>query len=394
MPSRARYGGILVVLSLLAIASQALIVAIQWHQYNYDFRAYYLGSRLLAQGLDPYSLAALEQEASRLGLADNSHPFVYMPHMLWLMAPASWLPYPVATTAWVAIQLVALSATIYVVGKRLGIDLLWLSLLAAFGFNGAVASCLRSGQLSIVESLLLAFAICGLRQGGIARFAWLTAATGTLKLWLTPLLGLAAIAHPKRGGVMAGIAGAGIAALYGINLLAWPELTASFRHVATAIAEGAVRSGPQNGSLYNLIGTMLGPDHWLTKPVWISAAAAILVVTLVRCRRIAGTRDVADWIWIAMLAFFLVSPRVMTYQWVPALPAIAWAISSMPRGLLRTVVLALAFTPTIYVNRYCFGLAPHDQVGPLLGPWAFSNVLGVLLLWVHHVRNDSQSRKS
>ena len=186
-----------ILLGLLLV--QVAVVALKTDFYQYDFRAYYLGPRLLWSDQDPYSMAALTERAEALGLADNNHPFIYAPYMLLVFGAIAWLPYKLAYWLWLTFQVAICVAIFRLTKRRLGVSATMLMFLGALGLNGTTAACLRAGQLSLLLTLLVLLAITSLldrKPGHSSAFVFVAAA---IKLWPISFGGLGCSASAEGG---------------------------------------------------------------------------------------------------------------------------------------------------------------------------------------------------
>lgn len=89
--------------------------------YQYDFAHYYVSSRLLLQGENPYttSLAPLSAQygfvySPKIPTATNS------PLVLWMIAPFAWFAPPVAFAGWVTMEVVSLGVILWLTRRLLG----------------------------------------------------------------------------------------------------------------------------------------------------------------------------------------------------------------------------------------------------------------------------------
>jgi alpha-1,2-mannosyltransferase len=111
--------------------------------FGWDFRAFYLGAQSYLHGVSPYPSHSLAALAYKQG-------FVYPAPMAALFAPLAVLPYTVAVSAWVALSVGAIAASLWVLGVR---D--WRCLGALF-LTHPVEQSVRLGTLMPTLTLLLA----------------------------------------------------------------------------------------------------------------------------------------------------------------------------------------------------------------------------------------------
>jgi hypothetical protein len=364
-------------------------VAVRWRWYQYDFRAYYIGPKLAALGEDPYSVDALIRMSASLGLEANNHPYLYPPHMLAVFAPLSWLPYPVAYGLWMILQAAALLTIIFVATRRLDVDRVWLLGLLALGLNGATAACLRSGQMTLMLTALTLLAATSLRRdrpGGAIALLTLAALP---KIWIAPMLGLV-LYRPTGRRIL--LMAAGIGVLLGVLLLDYilaPGYSDSFLASARRLSTlGDSPTGPNDGSLHNFmrtVGNAFGVDKTIVLASWTVSVLAIAFATLSSCLRMIGNGldRVPHIVFLATLCLSLILPRFLIYQWAFVVPAAAFVVPRIKSRLLQAALAAVALAPTLYINRYLFGLdLPHPVDSVYAIPWAFSNLIVVFVVWL------------
>jgi hypothetical protein len=377
------------VTSVLLLIVQTVTVAIRWRWYQYDFRAYYIGPKLAALGEDPYSADALIRMSASLGLDPNNNPYLYPPHMLAVFAPLSWLPYPVAYGLWMALQATALLTIVFVATKRLDVDRVWLLGLLALGLNGAAAACLRSGQLTLVLTALTLLAAAALRRDRAGGPTVLLTLAALPKIWIAPMLGLLLYKPTvQRFLLMA----AGIGVLLGVLLLDYvlaPGYSESFIASARRLSKlGESPIGPIDGSLHNFmrtVGHAFGVNKTIVLVCWGVSVLAIALATLSSCRRLIGSGlDRVPYVaFLASLGLALILPRFLVYQWTFVIPALAFVIPKIKSRVLQATLVVISLTPSLYINRYLFGLdLPHPVDNVYAIPWAFSNLIVVFVVWL------------
>lgn len=373
-------------LGILGLCAQGLSVAWNWRWYQYDFRAYYIGPKLMLEGLDPYSLAALEQLSARLGLESNNHPFLYPPHVLFLFAPLAMLPYPVAYGLWLALQGAAIAAIVYIARRAFSINTHWLVFMLAFGLNGSVAACLRSGQMSLIEETLVLAALASLKRDQTGRFGVIIVLGALAKVWSAVFLVIAPVKRFVRGSLVAAGATAALGAILLLDELCWPEYSASFKRAVAALPAVGHINGPQDTCLLNLLHSLFGGNAAAATVVWFVLVLTVVGVTVRSCLiELRRDRTSTEWIAPAVLACFLVLPRAMIYQWCVILPAAVYVLCRVREPTVRYGLAAAMLMPTIYIRRYLFGLDVSAPASGLLAIGAFSNVLVVAALWARAI---------
>lgn len=168
---------------VVAVALGLALVWPMWTQpgrWQWDFRVYYLAANAHAIGLDPYDTRALGQ----LSGVPQTLPFVYPPHVLWLMRPFTSVPYDSAARAYLALKtaagvgLIALLARAFLADGRDA--LFWVFSLAAF--KGALWLDMRAGNVVVFEQLALWGAFYFFVRDRLAAFCSLVLVAASFKL--------------------------------------------------------------------------------------------------------------------------------------------------------------------------------------------------------------------
>lgn len=150
----------------LAAASlaEALLMLAGGRVHNNDFKHLWAGSRILAEGYDPYEPEAMFGMAKEHGLG-SINPFVYFPATGLMLRPFSALPFPAAAVAWFWINfalawLCALAGPIWMRLERVSLGQLAGAafIVGAFPFYRQMAA----GQMNVVVLAALVFAAGGL----------------------------------------------------------------------------------------------------------------------------------------------------------------------------------------------------------------------------------------
>jgi hypothetical protein len=309
--------------------------------------------------------------------------------MLAVFAPLSWLPYPTAYGLWMTLQAAALLTIILVATRRLDVDRAWLLGLLALGLNGATAACLRSGQMTLMLTALTLLAAGSLRRDRAGGAAVLLTLAALPKIWIAPMLGLLLYKRTVRRFLLMT---AGIGVLLGVLLLDYvlaPGYSASFlanaRHLSML---GNAPIGPIDGSLHNFmrtVGHAFGVNKTIVLVCWGVSILAIGIATVSSCLRMVGSgRDrIPHVVFLATLGLSLILPRFLIYQWSFVVPALAFVIPKIKSRILQAALVVIALTPSLYINRYLFGLdLPHPVDSVYAVPWAFSSLIVVFIAWL------------
>ncbi len=181
-------GAILIAVSVLAIL--AVILPSRWS--DFDFNHYYVGSRTLIEGHNPYR-TPLKPMTEALGFRySDEYPIAgYPPSFLWLFAPLAAMPPRVAFAFWVAVEAGCFVAILWLTRRLLGTRLSsrgWLFVLALAISSRAVSYNFYFSQLQL---LLAALVLAGYSAQCAGRHGWAclaVSAAGILKFYPFVLL--------------------------------------------------------------------------------------------------------------------------------------------------------------------------------------------------------------
>jgi len=140
--------------ALLLVAVVVLRVAVLATRLQWDFRVYHAAARAALAGLDPYSLAALGAAAGR----PIQLPFLYPPSGLVVFLPFAGLSFATAAAIWVGLKVLVLGGLVDLVRRTWlpGVDRVWIALVVVFGGAASAPIDLRSGNVALFETALLA----------------------------------------------------------------------------------------------------------------------------------------------------------------------------------------------------------------------------------------------
>jgi hypothetical protein len=133
------------------------------------------------------------------------------------------------------------------------------------------------------------------------------------------------------------------------------------------------------------VGNAFGVDKTIVLASWTVSVLAIAFATLSSCLRMIGNGldRVPHIVFLATLCLSLILPRFLIYQWAFVVPAAAFVVPRIKSRLLQAALAAVALAPTLYINRYLFGLdLPHPVDSVYAIPWAFSNLIVVFVVWL------------
>lgn len=121
--------------------------------YEWDFQTYYSGAKAYQDGLNPYDIQNLKEEAGK----EIVLPFAYPPPSLWFFRIFTGFSYPVAAQLWLFLKLVLVAALI-VLWRRFFIpstSAVLFSLMLLLAFDAAIFWDLKAGNVAIIEQFLL-----------------------------------------------------------------------------------------------------------------------------------------------------------------------------------------------------------------------------------------------
>jgi hypothetical protein len=309
-----------------------------------DFTTFYYAAVAFRRGLNPYDLATLTALADGMELA----PYLYPASTLAIFVPFTWLPLSTAMLVWLGLKL-GLAAVLVILWWRMFARLsgpLAVVAMALFGFNAAMLMDLMTGNISILEELLLWLAFGYYVQHRRWPFALLVAITSVFKL--TPIVFLALLFVPsKRHGsspqpVLAGLA------LFGALVIVPPAMTTRWIHGLLTSTSVQRPAGEINPCALGMFDTLLDP-RWthggggrVALALWAIYCAALLVLSSRALRRAWTAKEPLQWVVVASMLFALLSPRMMIYSWIlPVVPALLLVRALFPRGREQAIALAI-----------------------------------------------------
>ena len=267
-----------------------LVSALRERGLGWDFRAFYLGSRMYLEGASPYPAHSLAALAGKQG-------FVYPAPMAALLVPLALLPYTVALALWLVGSVVAIAVGLRVLGVR---D--WRCLGALF-LTHPVLESVRLGTL--MPFLVLLLALLWRHRDRVVTAATLTAVLALSKVFLFPLLVWLAATRRVR------TAAVGAAVVAGVCLLGWIPI-----HLSTLAAYPALLhalSAFEQTFSYSLTSLLVGVGitSGSANVIAWTAGAALLAAAFA-----AGKRDEFLAFRLVLAASFVLSPIVWGHYYV------------------------------------------------------------------------------
>ncbi len=370
----------------------------------WDYETFHFAAVAFRRGLDPYGTDVLSGVAGRQVL----FPFLYPPGALALFIPLTWVPLATAEWIWLGIKIVMAGGLVAIWRSSFarGARFPTLLVVAVFGFNAAMLWDLETGNVSIVEQLLLWSAFACLVAGRRWAFAVLVALASIFKLLPILFLALLFLPAPRRtrraGPLFAGLAVfAAIVALPSALGLGWAR--GFHPHVPPDRPFGEI-----NPSALGIFDTILGPGWWaggtwasgrgsrhplpgvpdLSIWLWLAYAIALLIVSRKALRRTWREGDPLKSIVIACLGLALLSPRMMVYSFILlAAPALILMRGMFHSTRARAIGVALIVAQGLAhwaqrVGGVTVPLGPY----PVAVAWMNLSFLIGLALWIEWVR--------
>lgn len=295
----------------------------------WDFQTYRLAAMAALLGFDPYS----QDHLARLAGRPVGMPYLYPPVTVWLFAPFALARIAPGAAVWTGLKVALLAAMVVLWRRRFltGVPLAVLCACVAFAFNASAVWDLTTGNVAIVEQLLLWIALAAFVEGRSARAA--TAAVLGSLFKVTPIAFLGLLVAPVRGRFTAWKP-----ALFGALAIAAIVLGPSLARVEWA--EGYLRNVPAerpwgyaNPSALGLIDTLTGVNRSADPGpaqrnvlLWCAFAAGVLAMGARWIQHLWRARDATLWAMTAALLYPLLHPRPMSYGYLMAVPAVLWLV--------------------------------------------------------------------
>jgi len=325
---------------LILIVGVSVAYVLAGARQPWDFQIYYYASSAYRSGLDPYSTTALSVVAGK----HVELPFLYTPATLVLFTPWTALPLQTAAMLWLAFKAALVVGLIFLWHREFLKNTSYLTLVAVslLGFDLAVLWDLRTGNVAIVEAVLLSAGVAAYARG---RFLVTACCIGLASVFkLTPVLLLGVLTLPpgpprrRLARVLIGLAFPTAAILLPPGLSS--EWVASIWRSIADTPHTQV-----NPSSFAVVGGIAGALELpstvapvFTGALYLLYCTAVLVLSLgmlLRCRTLLERALLVVLLWL------LLSPRLMIYSYTMAIVPTIYAIESrIPGGPARWVAVA------------------------------------------------------
>jgi hypothetical protein len=373
---------------LLVLLSFVVIVAVRWHNYQWDFYLAYDSGRDFLRGVSPYRGEGLS--------------FYQAPLTLYLYSLPARLPFLLAYELWLGLKLCALAGLLWIWNRHfLRLEKTWwMAAYLGLAYAGTIYADLVSGNVSIFEQLGLWLGFVALLRGHYARFCLCIILVSQFKL--TPmffsLLLLLLPKVPQWKWLTA--CWAGFLAVFSLNFILEPTLLKGFFDVAPALDE----RGTQNPSTLAFIRDVVdlvtglryssgGHTDELAFLVVALAIGLISLVAILRYRRTGPEADPTVIIYLSCLAYCLLVPRLKSYSYIMLLVPTLHLFRMLPRRTL--VPAAMAGLAAMVVFPHGNSLLPFHSLAELFYEYlplaaAFGVWLGYLVVLGRDAAVDPQ----
>jgi len=308
---------------LLAVLPIIQIIRLP-ENHQWDLRVYYSAAKTFDQGYDPYDANRREAVFPATGME-----FFYPPVCLYLFQPLAALPFGTAYLLWFVLKLLALMLLLLIwhrtfepLNPRFPMVLFFL-----LAYSGTLYRDLAAGNITIFEQLVIWLGFTSLLRRRYLLFGFCIALLAQFKLQPIVFLGLLFVVEARPRWLELGISLAGFLGLFSLNFLLQPVLMQSFIARLSAGGGNLDERGAINPSMLAFIRDGISivskrihqlPLHVDTL-VYIVAVLGVLTLCLhvFRIHRKKNTEpDLKSLIYVAILVFCVIAPRMKDYSYV------------------------------------------------------------------------------
>lgn len=337
-----------VMLSAALLYACTQIISVVGGAKQHDFKTYYYAAQARQQGLDPYDIASLQKVS---GQDDLKLGFVYPPHSLVLFSPFARIGYYPAYYLFLGLKLCALLGLIIVWNRIIPVDRSdWWALCVTLllGYRYALLRDIRSGNVSVFEQLLIWSGILLLLHsrsiyGGIS-----VAISSVFKLITAALVPLIVIIRRTwRSFGLALVIVSGTITSYALLYLAQPTLWNRFLAVASSLDERGNRC-PSSLALLRDVGDVTGMSSEAIYVLYALLCCVVFGVLTWAFITTRESRDVYPMMYLTILGYALLAPRMKDYSLIIALLPTLHVLSAMCRRRWQAIVgMVLLWVPVI-----------------------------------------------
>lgn len=327
-----------------------------------DFRTYYNGVVAHGQGLDPYRLDSLRRVS---GDDQTTLKFVYPPHCLALFRPFTRLRYATAYYLYLALKLAALLALVLVwmrivpAGRR---DWAPLFITVMLGYRSAVLRDVKIGNVSTFEQLAL--------WGGILLVIHNRSVLGGAGILLSSIFKLITVGFGflvflvhrtwRAFAVSTILVAGGIAGYAGLlfnDVARWKSFVG-----AVGLLDERGNRNPSSVALLRDVQEAAGMPGFAVYAAYAALCCLVLAILARAFFAARHSKDVYPMLYLAILGYVVLVPRMKDYSLMIALVPTLHAISAMaPRRWLSLIGAVLLWIPLIkyqslLLSAYAFGL--------------------------------------
>jgi len=325
--TRALLRRLLELAALVLLLGIALLVVRLNLTRPWDTETYWYAATAVDQGLNPYDKGDLALLAHRpVGMA-----FLYPPATLPLFAPLTMFPVLKAAEVWVVVKVALLFVLVQIWRSRFlpRVNPFLLEIAVVFGYNAATIWDLKTGNIAILEQVLLWAGFAAFLSGRRKDFAvWIVAAS---VFKLLPILFLLLLLVPSRTGsrdwkLVLGAFGAWAAVVF-LPALVGPAWARDYLHSVPAERPWGTASPSALGLIDMVLSehtTPLVAPSFRALSLWLGYAALLLGLSARTIKRLWERGEPMECVLAGVILYSLLTPRMMAYSYLLAIvPSLA-----------------------------------------------------------------------
>lgn len=382
------------IIAVLLISGMGIFVDLSTNisSYQLDLKTYYYAGKAFASGLNPYDVNVL----SELAGDPVNHPFVYPPATLLLFRHLANQDFVTTYYLYLAIKGIALAMLMYLWKRRFlpAMDAYFV-LFCIVAFNAAIYIDLRTGNISILEQLLIWTALIFLTRKPLL-FMLIILIVASFKISPILFLGMLLLYGGSKKNIYFVVATLLFLIMHLGSFYLNPDLYTNF---VSALAELDER-GVFNPSTYALVthlfewlGARTGTvfPEYVERGVYLFVAASIGIVAwrswLILRSEFSHKSDLVG-IYLALLTYALVLPRFKPYSYILVLVPCYYILSrvrghhyfSTPIRLLRehSALFVMALISSAYAIVFRQNIYPNSFIG-------YSPLIATFIVWCLYI---------